>query len=33
MYKEGQVFYAFVGVFSAAAFWLFSVYKPGNIGL
>ena len=33
MYKEGQVFYAFVAVFSAAAFWLFSAYKPGNIGL
>ncbi|KAF8197389.1 general substrate transporter [Pholiota molesta] len=32
MYKEGQVFYAFVVIFSAAAAWLFSVYKPG-VGL
>lgn len=33
MYKEGQVFYAFIAVFSAAAFWMFSVYRPASIGL
>ncbi|KAF8964121.1 general substrate transporter [Flammula alnicola] len=30
MYKEGQVFYVFIAIFSAAAVWLFSVYKTSS---